>query len=211
MKKLLVFTFLIIGITANAQYKFTKAVLTLNDGKTLEGEARLIRKGYGFNSTISEVTYRAGKGAKKTKYDAKEVDHIIFTNKYMQEVDGVEMTKTSFDRYVPVDTKRYGNPIFLQEIMKDKLSLYAQPVKNYKSKISTDIFPANLGEFTIVYIKREDASAELITVLGLEGVIQEKIAVDYLYPCPLTQQYVMDQGGNINAVELTNFYNKNCN
>ncbi len=211
MKRLLVLVFIISGVFAQAQYKFTKAVLTLNNGETLEGEARLIRKGHGFNTTITEVTFRTAKGEKKKSYDSKEVDHIIFTNTYTQKVDGKEMKKTSYDRYVPVETKRYGNPIFLQEVMNDKLSLYAQPVKNYKSKISTDLFPASLGEFTIVYIKRPEASAELITVLGLEGVIQEKIAVDYLYPCPMTQQYVMDQGGSINAVELANFYNENCN
>lgn len=211
MKRLLVLVFIISGVFAQAQYKFTKAVLTLNNGETLEGEARLIRKGHGFNTTVSEVTFRTARGESRERYNAKEVDHIIFTNTYTQKVNGEKMTKTSFDRYVPVETKRYGDPIFLQEIINDKLSLYAQPVKNYKSNISSDAFPASLGEFTIVYIKRQEASAELITVLGLDGVIQEKTAADYLYPCPMTQQYIVDQEGSINAVELANFYNENCN
>ena len=109
-----------------------------------------------------------------------------------------------------VDTKRYDKRIFLQEILKDKLSVYGMPVKNYKEGIKSDVFPYDSGFFTLIYIKKADASAMMITVLGLEGFIQDQRAADYLSNCPMTIEHMRSQEGSINPVELANFYNANC-
>ena len=210
MKKFLFLTFFICTTTVFAQYDWTPAVVTLNTGEILEGEVKLIQKGYGFNVTSTSLRYRSFDKENKDNYKSRDVDNVIFTNTYVQDVDGKKVEKVSYDRYISVDTKRYNKRIFLQEVLKDKVSIYAQPVKNYKAGITSEFFPASLGEFTIVYLKKDDASARLITVLGLDGVIQEQRAADYLANCPMTLQFIKDKDGNVNAVELANYYNANC-
>jgi hypothetical protein len=208
--KLYIFTLLtLISITANAQFNWNKAVISLNDGTTLEGEARLISQGRGFNKTSQKVRYR-GESSKEKKYDVKEVKSIIFTHEFIQEVDGMPIKKRSLDTFLPVDVKKYNGLVFMQEIVKDQLSLYGMPVKNYKSKISSDVFPMNLGEFNIIYIKKENTSARQITVLGLGGKITDKRVADYLSDCPLMLEYIRAFEGNITAVDVVNHYNNNC-
>jgi len=211
MKKALFIALLFCATTMFAQYSWTPAVVTLNTGETLEGEAKLVKKGYGFNATSTELKFKSSDGETKEKFKSRDVDNVIFTNKYTQKINGKKVKKTSYDRYLSVDTKRYDDRIFLQEILKDKVSIYAQPVKNYKKKIASDVFPASLGEFTIVYLKKDDSSARLITVLGLDGYIQEQRAADYLANCPMTLDFIKEKDGVVNAVELANYYNSNCN
>lgn len=210
MKSYLIILSMLAGFTAHAQFSWTTAAITLNNGNELEGEARLIRQGTGFNTVSRVVQFREEKGAKKSKYDASEVSEITFTNTYTLEIDGEETQETSEDVFKPIDVKKYNKLIFMQELIEDKLSLYGMPVKKYKSKISSNEFPYNLGEFNIIYIKKENTSARQVTVRGLKGIISEERVVDYLTNCPLMMDYIKSFGGGINAVQVVQHYNENC-
>jgi len=210
MKKNLFILLMFVGLTASAQFSWTKAVVSLNDGSTMEGEARLIRKGSGFNKTARTVQYRAAKGDKKETYSSREVKSIIFSHDFIQKIDGMPTEQSSVDTFLPIDVKKHDNPVFLQEVIKDDLSLYAMPVKNYKLKISSTAFPLNMGQFSIIYIKKSNTSARQVTVLGLEGKIQDRKVADYLSDCPLMLEYIKDENGNMSAVDIVNHYNANC-
>lgn len=210
MKNKICILLMFVGLTASAQFSWTQAIISLNDGTTMEGEARLIRKGSGFNSNSRTVQFREQKGSGKKTYDTREVKNIIFTHEYNQMIDGMLRQETSIDTYLPVDVKKYDNPVFMQEIIKDKLSLYGMPVKNYKENIQSNTFPFNVGEFTLIYIKKSDTSARQVTVLGLDGKIQDRKVADYLSDCPLMMEYIRDENGNMSAVDIVNHYNANC-
>jgi hypothetical protein len=209
--KAYIFIFLMLtGFTASAQYSWTTATVSLNDGSELVGEARLIKQGTGYNTVARTVQYREKKGAKKSKYNASEVSSIVFTNEYTLKIDGKETEESSEDVFKPVDVKKFNKLIFMQEIIDDKLSLYGMPVRNYKSRISSNQFPFNVGEFNIVYIKKANTSARQVTVRGLDGIISEERVADYLSNCPLMLEFIKSSGGDVTAVEVVNHYNENC-
>lgn len=210
MKRYFFILLLLVGVTASAQFSWTTAAISLNDGSELEGEARLIKQGTGFNTISRTVQFREKKGAKKSKYDASEVSSIVFTNEYTLKIDGKETEESSVDVFKPIDVKKFNKLIFMQEIIKDKLSLYGMPKSNYKSRISTNEFPFSVGKFSIVYIKKENTSARQVTVQGLDGIISEERVAEYLSNCPLMMDYIKSYGGHINVIQVVQHYNENC-
>lgn len=211
MKSIIFTLTMLLGFFASAQYSWTEATISLHDGTTLNGEARLLKKGSGFNTTSRTVQYRADKDSEKIKYQAEDVERIIFKSSYTSQDDNGALNEiTSYDTFKAVDVKKYRYVVFLQEIIEDKLSLYGFPAKNYKSRISSNDFPYNLGKFNVVYIKKEDTSARQVTVLGLEGFIQDKKVAEYLSDCPLMLEYIKSYDGSVTAVDVVTHYNKNC-
>jgi hypothetical protein len=166
-----------------AQYDWTYGELLLKNGETLFGQIELptVSKNLLNSEGNEKVRFRRDRKAKKIKFDASEVDEIIFRQGDSQ---------VAHFKYVPISDNKEA---IFQVISRGPVSLYARRVSvsttspNYRSKEDEDIIPYwnySYNETDEYYVKRrsEYNATPLITAAVLSSFKNK--AMKYFADCP---------------------------
>ena len=220
MKPIIFSILFCISLIANAQYSWTDAVLTLENGKVKTGQVKLPLEGnnMSFNFNFQRLKFRKDKKDKAKKIKAKDVKEIVFTIQYKEKVDGKRVKKTKEVTYVPIviKRKRSGKETyrFMEEIVKGPLSLYGKTVMG---STNVGMAPYNLGvtmthwySHNQLYFKKGDKLPKVFNYASLTKSFKNR-AIEYIGECPaLINKLSEKEFKKEDMKEIAEFYNSNC-
>ena len=208
------------SLLANAQYSWTDAVLTMEDGKVKTGQVKLPLEGnnMSFNFNFQRLKFRSGKKSKAKKIKAQAVKDIVFTINYKEKVNGKRVKKTKEVTYVPIVIKRKKSGKetyrFMEEIVKGPLSLYGKTVTG---SVNVGMAPYNPGvtmthwyNHNQLYFKKGDELPKAFNHISLSKSFKNRV-IEYVKECPtLVTKLSEKEFKKEDMKEIAEFYNSNC-
>jgi hypothetical protein len=207
-----------------AQYQWTEAYISLNNGDILVGQAKLTQQGEMYNFNLSQkLKFRIDKESKTQKFRAKEVKEVMFTVYKHDFTDGNISMSSEDLLFVPVTTsmKRKNNLIILmQEIVTGSVSLYrrtnieSSPVNYINSSNSVTGMPIAVGstywEESEFWLGKPDEAAVKIDDGNIFKNLNKQLSA-YFADCPYVIEVIESRDVKIEELEDIVFdYNVEC-
>ena len=223
MRNIILIVSLLVSNLIYAQYGWTPAVVSLNNGKTLTGEASIPMQNSGVGSIVKHkerVKFRLKKGSKKTKYDISEVSQIVFTISFTEKVDGEKIENSRTAKYVPVINKKRKKKVkkcFMEEIVVGPISLYGRTVNAQGAIGPMNQTGTNIPMYhnywmthNELYVQKENEEAKLINQISLFKGFKKR-ASKYFGDCPaVVVQLEERELKKKDLKEIVELYNSNC-
>ena len=208
LKKLLLLIVILFGInSAFAQYGWTKAQVFLKTGEVKSGEAFLPLQPYNAITISSNemVKFRTAKKAKKEKFKPNQVDSILFN------------VNDRIDKYITTYiTKKKKRLAFVHLIMEGNVSLIGRTEKtNMQTSRHNDVDPwdiekpalSNYFNHNRLLLIKDGKVLEQIKIKGFR-----KRAMEFFSECEkLVKKIDNKELKKEDLIEITEFYNTNCN
>lgn len=207
-----------------AQYEWTEAYISLQNGNALVGQAKLTQQGGMYNFNLSQkLKFRTDKESRVKKFRAREVKEVLFTVYKHDFTDGNVSMSSEDLFFVPVITAIRGknkSVVLMQELVSGTVSLYGRtnvnvtPAIPISSSFGENPLPVYNGgtvtEYTQFWLGKENEAAVVIKEENLFESLEKQL-LRYFIDCPYITDFIKTQGAEIeNLEEIVLEYNVEC-